>query len=240
MGLTVHYSFLATPSGPQQARDLVTRLRARAMDLPFERVSDVIELEGPACDYQQYDRAQPNRWLLIQAGQYVDNPRVARISYTVAPVHLIAFSTWPGAGCEEANFGLCRYPTFMEISDARHRRPRRKIGTGLGSGWRWSSFCKTQYASNPDCGGLENFLRCHLSVTHVLDHARTLGILQDVSDEGEFWEQRNVEALSREVGLWNQWIAGLAGKLRDRFGPEVFSEITRFPNFEHLEAKGRS
>ena len=47
-------------------------------------------------------------WLLIQAGQYVNDPRDE--GYRVAPTHVIAFSTWPGQGCEEANFGLCRYP----------------------------------------------------------------------------------------------------------------------------------
>ena len=42
-----------------------------------------------------------------------------------------------------------------------------------------------QYASNPDCGGVENFLRCHLAVVKLLDHAATLGILKEVSDEGD-------------------------------------------------------
>ena len=41
----------------------------------------------------------------------------------------------------------------------------------------------------------------------MLDHAKVLGILQLVSDEGNFWEKRNIEDLSREVGLWNQFIA---------------------------------
>jgi len=48
----------------------------------------------------------------------------------------------------------------------------------------------------------------------MLDHAKELGILKSVSDEGEFWEKRNIEALSREVGSWNEMIAGLAGELK--------------------------
>ena len=120
----------------------------------------------------------------------------------------------------------------------QHGEPRR-IRTGL-SGWCWSSFCKTQYASNPDCGGVENFLRCHLSVVRLLDHAKSLGVLADVSDESDYWEHRDIKALVEEVGEWNTMIAGLAGQLRDLIGDNVQSEIAKFPNFEHLEADGRA
>lgn len=34
-------------------------------------------------------------------------------------------------------------------------------------------------------------------------------------------------------------IAGWAGRFKDAFGEGVVSEITKYPNFEHLEAKGR-
>ena len=106
-------------------------------------------------------------------------------------------------------------------------------------GWRWGSFCKTQYASNPECGGVENFLRCHLLVVRMLDHAKELGILADVSDEGDYWSKRDLPALAKEVGEWNEMIAAGAGKLKDWFGAEVQTTITRFPNFERLEAQGR-
>ncbi len=33
----------------------------------------------------------------------------------------------------------------------------RKVPTKL-AGWYWGSFCKTQYASDPECGGIPNFL----------------------------------------------------------------------------------
>ena len=115
-----------------------------------------------------------------------------------------------------------------------------KVRTGL-SGWSWQSFCKTQYASNPDCGGVENFLRCHLSVVRLLDHARDLGVLGEVSDEGDYWERRDVKALVEEVGEWNAMIAGFVGGMKDLMGggKGVQSAITQFPNFEHLEAEGR-
>ena len=156
-----------------------------------------------------------------------------------ARTHVIAFETVPGDGCEPTNFGLCRFPTHIEADDPRWPGQRQRLRTGL-SGWSWSSFCKTQYASNPECGGVQHFLRCHLSVIRMLDHARLLGILEGVSDEGGFWEARDVGALAREVGNWNEMIAGFAGQMKDWFGKEFVAAITDFSDFEHLEAKGRA
>jgi hypothetical protein len=238
MGLTIHYDLRSSTRSPKKARELVARLHGRALDLPFERVNDIIELAGQACDFYQHPQDDPHRWLLIQAGAFVDDPRDKQYSYRVIPTHVIAFSTLPGEGCEPANFGLCRYPAFIEVEDSMRRGQTRKIATKMG-GWRWGSFCKTQYASNPDCGGVANFLRCHLAVVRMLDHARDLGILQSVSDEGGFWEQRDIEALAQEVGQWNQTIAAWAGQLKDQLGDQLFSAIAEYPNFEHLEAAGQ-
>ena len=239
MGLTIHYNLRSNTRSPKQARELVARLRGRALDLPFERADEIIELTGPACNYQQYDRDHPNRWLLIQAGQYVDDPKHEGYSYGVTPSHIIAFSAWPGQGCEEANFGLCHYPGTIEVQDPIHRGQKRKIRTGL-TGWRWGSFCKTQYSSNAECGGTPHFLRCHLTVIRMLDHAKKLGILEYVSDEGGYWDKRDVAALAREVGDWNAFIAGQVGQFKDLLGDNFQAAITDFPDFEHLEAKGRS
>ncbi len=240
MGLTIHYSLKSNTRSPKKARELVAHLRGRALDLPFAQVEDIVELTGGACDFDQCGRDDPHRWLLIQAGQYVDRPAPGggTYSYNVAPTHMIAFETFPGDGCEPANFGLCRYPPHIEVTDSDWPHRKRKLRTRL-SGWRWGSFCKTQYASNRDCGGVENFLRCHLAVVRMLDHAKSLGILEDVSDEGDFWENRDVRALARQVGHWNEMIASLAGELKDLLGDQVDSEITKFPDFEHLEAAGR-
>jgi hypothetical protein len=52
--------------------------------------------------------------------------------------------------------------------------------------------------------------------------------------------------LVKEIEKWNQMIAGAVGAMKDTLeklgedaGP-LMSEITKFPNFEHLEAKGRA
>jgi len=229
MGLTIHYRL---KSSAADAGALVAKLRQRALDLPFAEVGEIVDLKGKACDFDD-----PNRWLLIQARQYLDDPLDSHVSYGVAPTRVIAFSTWPGEGCEEANFGLCQYPRSFIVERLGRKR---RIPTNL-SGWCWGSFCKTQYASNPECGGVQNFLRCHLLVVAMLDQAKELGVLADISDEGGYWEKRDAEALAREVGEWNGFIAAFAGQLKDALGDgpvQPISEITKFPNFEHLEAEG--
>ena len=240
MGLTIHYCLKSSTRSPKKARELVAHLRGRALDLPFAQVEDIIELTSEACNFDHCEQDDPHRWLLIQAGQYVDRPAPGggTYSYKVAPTHVIAFATLPGDGCEPANFGLCRYPAQIEVTDSDWPHRKRKLRTRL-SGWFWGSFCKTQYASNRDCGGVENFLRCHLAVIKMLDHAKSMGILEDVSDEGDFWQDRDVRALAQQVGQWNEMIASFAGELKDLLGDQVDSEITRFPDFEHLEAAGR-
>ena len=105
-------------------------------------------------------------------------------------------------------------------------------------GWSWQSFCKTQYASNPDDGGIANFVRCHVTVVRLLDHAKAMGILETVNDESHFWEHRDVKALVETVGQWNRQVAGLVGQYKDESAASSRAD-RRYPNFEHLEADGR-
>lgn len=130
------------------------------------------------------------------------------------------------------NIGLCLYPSNVLDRSGKLRATRL-------SGWRWSSFCKTQYASDPSLGDVANFVRCHVSIVQLLDHAQSLGVIEEVNDEGGYYEQRDIEALIREVTKWNEAIAGFAGSLKDRIGGDLQAAITRFSNFEHLEARGR-
>ncbi|MGA2496814.1 MAG: hypothetical protein ABSH20_03690 [Tepidisphaeraceae bacterium] len=191
MGLTIHYSLKTETPSIRTIRQMLSHLRQRALDLPFKSVGPLVELRGRACDFERQPPSSPHRWLLIQAGGSVEH---GSCSYNVSPRHLLAFETQPGDGCEAANFGLCLHPVSIGVVDREvcpHRR--RRLRTGLG-GWSWRSFCKTQYASNANCGGVENFLRCHLLVIRMLDEARNLGLLQSVSDEGEYWEKRDIQA----------------------------------------------
>ncbi len=221
MGLTIHYTLKSDASDPAGARQLVEALRKRALDLPFAEVGEVVEMTGSRCDCQKYDGNNPLRWLIVQAGQHVEHDSTY---YQVKPKHVVAFTTFPGEGCEDANFGLALYPTAILLPKPGTGR-QRMLKTGL-RGWCWGSFCKTQYSSSPEAGGIENFVRCHLSVIQVLDYAKEIGILAKVSDEGVYWESRNVKALVKEVGEWNEGMAALVGKLKDMFGGDFQARAT--------------
>jgi hypothetical protein len=143
----------------------------------------------------------------------------------------------------------------------------RKVPTKL-DGWRWSSFCKTQYASGQQCGGIPNFLRCHISVITLLDRmAKLPGLKVRIDDEGKYGASTfsddykeaneagrkptyrrhkglyNPAALASEVGEWNSMIAGLSGALSDDLvasGMQLEAPIKDFPDFERLEFKGQN
>lgn len=233
MGLTIHYTLKSKLTDAKQVRQTVHQMRQLALDLPFEEVSEIVDLKGKQCDTEARRKELQNGdekneslfWLMIQAGQHVQCPWNKRISRTINPTRIIGFETWPGHGSEPANFGLCLYPTEIEWEYTpeddqrfeetpkgglgwsrfswdkwlRHcKRQRnftrspaafneiRKVPTKL-PGWYWSSFTKTQYASDPQCGGVPNFLKCHISVVTLLDRmAKLPGLKVNLDDEGKF------------------------------------------------------
>lgn len=242
MGLTIHYS-LRLRGSDARVRKLINTLHQAGRDLPIQELGEVVDLSGEQCNSDRVDQNDPLRWLLIQAEERVElasqrrvcGGRTYRAWRRIQPIRIMAFSAWPGEGCEASNFGLCQYPAVVST-------PEGPLKTRL-SGWRWSSFCKTQYASDPQCGGVPHFLKCHLTVIAMLDQAKQLGCLERVSDEGGFWEHRDLAALVQQVGSWNEMMAALAGKLKDALGDGpigVQSSISHYPNFEQLEAVGQN
>jgi hypothetical protein len=136
MGLTIHYDLKADLTKPKDVHQLVEAMRQHALDLPFKEVGEVKAYKGPETGWDNED--DPDRWLKIQAAGHVS---VGQTHFTVPALNIIALSTLPGEGCEEANFGFCRYPAYFKTEKGRK-------ATKL-NGWRWHSFCKTQYASDP-------------------------------------------------------------------------------------------
>ena len=66
-----------------------------------------------------------------------------------------------------------------------------------------------------------------------------------MSDEGEFWETRSLDRLTKEIGEQSAMLAGFLGVLKDAAGQTsggagtVEAPIAAYPNFEHLEAEGQ-
>jgi len=69
--------------------------------------------------------------------------------------------------------------------------------------------------------------------------AQALRILDEVIDEGDYWEKRDVRALPRTVGQWNESIAQQVAALRSVLGNTVQSPVTGFPDSGQLAANGQ-
>jgi hypothetical protein len=229
VGLTIHYSLQTSLTEPREVEALVRSLHQTAGRLPFRRVGSVKEFRDREADFEQSGRDDPDRWLKIQAHRCLE---VGDRSVSVKPRHIIAFTVEPGAGCEPANFGFCQFPRHVDV--AVRGTPARRYATGL-AGWSWGSFCKTQYASDSNCGGVENFLKCHVGLIRLLDFAAAMaGMTVEVDDEAHFWDRRDPKELVNKVGDWNEFVAACAGTIKDlaeREGVAVESVIAGFPSF---------
>lgn len=173
MGITIHYEFSLNTLLLKNVRKVLKELREHALTLPFKEVGEIVEFMGDECDPEFHgDNGYKYRNLKVQSRYYITE---SSVTYGIIPKHIVAFRTWPGEGCKEAYFGLCLYPAIIE-------REGRKISTNIGRGFHWKSFCKVQYASNADCGGMKNFLRGHIVLLGLLGHADEIGILDSVTE----------------------------------------------------------
>jgi len=206
------------------------------MDLPFESVGEIVHFKGKEAQFDHDPPDSPYRWLKIQARETIWT-KDGRIGWDCPAREIIGFQILVAPGSEPMEVYLAAYPKTIQVKDDRTGRPKRIRTTR--STWAGGGFCKTQYASSADCGGVPNFLRAHLSVCRMLDYAKELGILASVSDEGEFFDNRDVPALVNTVGDWNAFIAASVGAFGDLFGGKAAAPIKSFPDFEHLEAKGQ-
>lgn len=216
MGLTIVYTLRTDEEEPAAIRQLAKKLRDRAAKLPFHSVTDVIGLRDEQADYRRSTIDDPNWWLLIQAAECLDGD--AR-HIPAPPCYLIAFTTVPGGGCEPANFGFCKCPRGLK-------------------GWRWSSFCKTEYASRAEHGGAMNFMRCHISVIKVLDYARELGIETHFSDPSGYGESRRPEDLLQAAGGWTPRIGSFMARHQGEPEETFLRNILFFQALEGLERAG--
>ena len=220
MGLAISYSFNLNSASIFQAREKVVELYKFASDLPFLELGEIIELEGADCLIKDSDPHIALKVCALTPEEIVQN--LLNKTYETNSSHLIGFRVFPGNGCGEAFFGL---NTAMSSGDKRD--------------WSWKASCKTQYANNPDYGGINNFLKCHLLVITMLEKASSLGIVDYVNDPSDYWENRDVEALVKTITEETVMMAQIMGCLKDIFsqkGYKAVAPIFDSPNFEYLEA----
>ena len=256
MGLTIHYTLsLPAKTTLPEVRQKLATLRQACLDLPFQEVGEMLEFKGEDCDFQKRDQNDPLRWFLCQADGQISfkynpagKPMPVKLgedgSYgrNVLPEHIIGFNISTGMGCEESNVGLSRFPKTVMVKNRASGKSYR-LPVADGGNWQWSSFCKTQYANSPECGGLEHFLQCHLSVVAMLDAAKRIGFEVTVNDESDYFEKRDVHGLVKAIGSWDQMLAAFGGSLKDAAGAAgmtIESPIFERKDFEALEMAGQS
>ncbi len=226
MGLTISYrlSLIAPTIDIVQAK--LQQLQTIAQDLGFIQVGEMIELTGKDCAIDMNDDGNdPYIQLKVHGSEITGIDKKGVFSFR-HPSHMIGFTATPGEGCAMADFGMRIYPDQDNSQE-----------------WTWFSYCKTQYASNPEYGGLENFITSHLKVVALLDAAVSMGIACDVSDNGQYWESRDRALLASTVNEGNLFTAAIMGAFKDAADSQdatLAAPILDFPNFEYLESEGQT
>jgi len=250
MGLTLHYQWKIKTKLPR-ARRIVQRMHALAQELPFDSVSKIYEQDAPKGEFHFEEYDHPWR----QGDLYITRKRSDGESESVhvEATHAMFFIARV-EGAETMAIGLASHPPVVIHNEAQIEHDEQGIETTyIGAGdpiefptrrrgyYSWQSFCKTQYAGNPQYGGEANFLKAHLSLIELLDQFRARGLRVRCLDDSEYYKHRDVNRLLKTLGKWNGLIAGFAGQLGDLLKAEgltMEAPIKDRPDFEHLEAKG--
>jgi hypothetical protein len=222
MGLTISYRLRLLAPTIDIVQEKVAALRTIAQELTFMDVGNIVTLQGQECVIEE-DGEDPHLELKVHGSEITHIDKAGKFFFR-HPSHIIGFRLIPGEGCSGADFGFRIYADQDDMQE-----------------WTWFSYCKTQYASNPEYGGLENFLTCHLRIIHLLDAAQKLGIECDVTDNGDYWEKRDLKALASTVTSDNQMMALIMGAFKDIASGQdatLKAPILDFPDFEYLEGEG--
>jgi hypothetical protein len=224
MGLTLHFSLALPSTTPRdEVTDRLRQLRSAATRLPLERVGPLTITSPSSLGSDPENRDPLSGMFKLWAWLQLD-PATTGVSEETLP-DAVGFAVLLGAQAEAAVLGLAWIPP---VDDNWHLLPDEP------SSWRWHSACKTQYASNES---EDHFVTCHTTLVALLDEAVRLGFAVDVTDEGEYWEWRDVDRLRSRVRDMNGLIAQLGGALHDAIGQDhsVEAAIFEHPEFERLE-----
>jgi hypothetical protein len=155
---------------------------------------------------------------------------------------VVSFILRPSPGTETGGLGVARSPMSITVPNAKSAEiePRTLAIPYARWPWRGRDSIKTQYSGHARFGGIDHFVRSHLTVIAALDAARDEGFELDVVDDGGYFEHRDVEKLLAELARWNHLVARVAGAFSDAFRGRVdgtlASPIAARADFERLEA----
>jgi len=221
MGLAISYELALADASPEEARRRIVALHEAAARLDLPELGPLIELQGEGICRTDGDDPL---FCVKHGAMTVDDYGAFFQDREAIPScrQLVGFATFPGEGSHRCSFGLA---THAESSQQ----------------WQWYDFCKTQYASSPEYGGMDHFIRCHQRVVALLDLCEELGILANACDPSGYREHRNREELVSCVSRYNVFTAVAIGGFKDALEPlgyKAEAPILERADFEHLEAQG--
>ena len=222
MGLAISYTLALADASAQEARRRIVALHQGAARLDLPELGPIIELQGEGIC--RTDGDDPLFGIKQGAMSIEDYDAFFRDRKAIPSCRqLVGFTAFPGEGCHQCSFGLAIH------ADGSQR-------------WQWQDFCKTQYASSPEYGGIVHFIRCHQRILALLDLCEELGILASACDPSGYRDHRNLEKLVSCVSDSNLLIAAAVGGMKDALethGYRAEAPILERADFEHLEAQGQ-
>jgi hypothetical protein len=225
MGLTLHFSLALPATTPrEEVTERLRQLHQFASRLPAETVGPMtMTSAGRSLGDGSESRDRLSQLFRLWAWLQLD-PGTTAVDRDMLP-DAVGFAVILGGHSEPAIFGLAWRPPRDEDWNPLPDEPW---------AWRWHCACKTQYAS---IEGDEHFVTCHTTLVSLLDEAARIGFDVEVTDEGGYWESRDVDRLLTEMRKMNRIVARFGGALHDAIGAEHFVEATIFehPEFERLE-----
>jgi hypothetical protein len=200
MGLTIHWDLDTETRSRRTIESRMLQVWTVAHNLPLDKVGDM-EQKLPIWCGRDYDN-QSSEWATIRCATKSAGYRDrwdTTFNIDVKPLEMFWLTLEPGGGCESMCIAINKYPGLVQ-------KPGHALGkkcrTGF-AGWNGGGYCKTIYASGPQYGGVMNFLKCHLSVCCMLESLQGNQLLSRESDavydEGEFWENRDLQELAHQA-----------------------------------------
>ncbi len=205
MGLTIHYT-IEFQGTARQLQTKLEQIKSACLDLSFEEVGEVKYVKITRDHIKIFKWLQvmlsyPNNgrdnlkmrdlimdMLSVQTWQMIElgiwHHEGNRSRQEHKPTTIVSLALWPGEGCESCDLNFYK----------------------RGKVFVCHSFCKKQYATH--------FVGCHLLVIKLLDMLEETGFKLDVSDEGSYWETRDLSVLGKNINDYTVLVSGVFDSLK--------------------------
>jgi hypothetical protein len=249
MGLTITYRFEFKGSKAELIEKLV-QLRSRFQDLPVRSVGDIVEIKRASLEFgygrYQDERFDQNALGFMMAWTYFEETPGEKALGEI--ISRIGGTSNIGRLSPQDKEQYLRLQEQVRSVFRRREERIKRVGNGVvlsvdvGEGceyftvmlgrfresnlWRGTRYTKTQYA--------EHFVTCHTTVIKMLDLCNEAGILNRVSDEGGYWESRDLEVLAKNINKSTDTIRAITSAFKgpaEKQGFRVKAPIEKSANY---------